>query len=305
VSQSPHLVVMAAGMGSRYGGLKQIDPIGPSGEIVLDYAVYDALRAGFSRVVFVVRAEIEALFREKVGRAIEPHLETRYAIQSLDDLPGDFEPPEGRTKPWGTAQAVLCARGQVNAPFGVINADDFYGPSAFRALHDHLVQAADAESIGDYCMIGYRLRNTLSEHGHVSRGVCRIRSDGLLETVVERTHIERSGNRIRYAEADDRWGELADDAVVSMNIWGFTPGFFSRLDEAFRGFLADHAADPAAECYLPAVVDALISRERARVRVLPTEEQWFGVTYKEDRETAREAIRRRIAQGTYPEKLWG
>jgi choline kinase len=304
---------MAAGIGSRYGGLKQVDPVGPSGEMIIDYSVYDALRAGFRRVVFVVRRAIEKDFREAIGRNVEPHIETAYAFQELDTLPAGFAVPPERKKPWGTAHAVLCARDAVPGGFAAINADDFYGPTSFAAVAGHLTGTADRGSadggpgdsdIPEYSMAGYRLRNTLSEHGHVSRGVCEVTADGLLERVVEREAITLFPDGMKYEDREGGWTPLPESSTVSMNIWGFGAGFFEHLDAAFREFLRRDIDTPGAECYLPSVVNNLIAEGRARVRVLPTDERWFGITYREDMPAAREAIRERIDRGTYPEKLW-
>lgn len=311
------LVVMAAGMGSRYGGLKQVEPVGPSGEIILDYSVYDALRAGFERVVFVVRREIENDFRDAVGRRIEARVDTAYAHQELNALPDGFELPADRVKPWGTGHAVLCAGDEVPGAFAAINADDFYGAGAFAAVGAHLAStrpgtgvtdAADggpAGGVAEYCMAGYYLHNTLSEHGHVSRGVCSVSEEGFLEGIVERETIERRGDAISYRDADGSWVAMAEDSVVSMNIWGFDAGFFARLEEGFRAFLENNIDRTGAECYLPAVVDDLIAAGRARVRVLPTDERWFGITYREDAPAAAAAVLARVEAGVYPEKLWG
>ena len=289
-------------MGSRYGGLKQIDPVGPEGENVLDYSVFDALRAGFGKVVFVIRRDIEALFREKVGRAIERHVDAAYVHQELDALPQGFAPPPGRTKPWGTAHAALCARGAVDAPFAVINADDFYGAEAFRAVGDHLRAAAGEQ--GTYCMVGYRLDRTLSEHGHVSRGICTVTGDGLLRGIVERTQIQRFDDGIKCAADDGRWESLAPDTIVSMNIWGFTPEFFGHLDAAFRAFLGRRGRELKAEAYLPDAVNGLTGAGRARVKVLRTDSRWFGVTYQEDRLAAQRAVLELVAAGRYPARIW-
>ena len=317
----PSLVVMAAGIGSRYGGLKQVDPVGPSGEIILDYSVYDAIRAGFGRVVFVIRREIESDFRDTIGRNVEPHIETAYAFQELSALPQGFTVPPERKKPWGTAHAVLCTRDEVPGAFAAINADDFYGAGAFAAIGEHLAHAdaegegrgggagdadgGDSGSVAEYSMAGYLLRNTLSEHGHVSRGVCEVTADGLLAGIVERETITLFPDGVKYEGPDGGWTPIPADSTVSMNIWGFGAGFFEHLDAGFRGFLARDVDTPGAECYLPAVVNDLIDEGRARVRVLPTDERWFGITYREDMPTARSAIRQRIDGGVYPEQLWG
>ncbi|MCK4303377.1 MAG: nucleotidyltransferase [Candidatus Eisenbacteria sp.] len=296
---------MAAGLGSRYGGLKQMDPIGPSGEIIFDYTVYDALRAGFTKVVFILRREIEEAFREKVGRSVEKRIDTAYVLQSLNDLPAGFQRPPDRTKPWGTAHAVFCARSCVDVPFAAVNADDFYGAGAFRILRDHLVKASDHRGVGDYCMVGYALTNTLSAHGHVARGVCSITGEGFLSAVVERSRIQKFPTRIKYAEAGGKWTSIPASSVVSMNIWGFTPSFFAHLEEGFQAFLEENIADVKGEFYLPTIVNTLIQKKQANVKVLTTDEHWFGVTYKEDKLAAKQAILERVRLGLYPEQLWG
>lgn len=299
------LLVMAAGIGSRYGGLKQIDPVGPSGEIVVDYSVYDALRAGFDRVVFVIRREIEDAFRERIGRTVESRVETAYVLQELDRLPAGFSLPAGRTKPWGTGHAILCARDSVATPFAAINADDFYGPSAFAALAGHLRRAADSGGIYDYAMVGYILENTLSEHGHVARGVCQAGADGCLFDIRERERVRRFPDGVRFAGEGGDWIGIPAGSVVSMNVWGFTPSLFGELESRFPVFLREKAADILkAEFLIPEVVGSLVREGKARVRVLPTAEKWFGVTYPEDRPRVQAAIREIIARGVYPENLW-
>jgi hypothetical protein len=290
---------MAAGIGSRYGGLKQVDPVGPSGEMIIDYSVFDAIRSGFGRVVFVIRRDIEADFREVVGRRLEDRIDTSYAFQELDALPSGYSVPSKRTKPWGTAHAVLCARDAVPGSFAAINADDFYGAGAFGEVGAHL-----AGGSVDYCMAGYRLDHTLSEHGHVSRGVCEVSLGGFLEGIVERETIRSFRDGIKYEAAGGEWIPLPADAVVSMNIWGFRHDFLDHLEAAFHSFLGSRIDEPGAECYLPAVVNGLIKERRARVRVLPTDERWFGITYREDRPTVMEAIRGLVERGVYPERLW-
>ena len=301
----PQLVVMAAGIGSRYGGLKQVDPVGPSGEIVLDYAVYDAIRAGFAGVVFVIRRDIEEVFRDKVGRSIEQRIDTRYVFQEITALPSPFTVPEGRTKPWGTGHAVLSAAGAVAAPFAVINADDYYGRQSFQALADHLRAARDAGGVYDFSMVAFHLQNTVTEHGHVARGVCTATADGHLATIVERTRIETSGGRIRFTEdGGATWTELPGDTPVSMNMWGFTPGFMNELRQRFPAFLQKSAGNPKAEYFLPSVVNDLVQEGKARVRVLPTAEKWYGVTYQEDKPELKAFIQSQVNSGRYPEKLW-
>ena len=302
---NPALIVMAAGIGSRYGGLKQIDQVGPSGEKILDYSVYDARRAGFDRVVFVIRKEIEADFREHIGRTIEAQMDTAYVHQELDRLPPGFSVPEGRAKPWGTAHAVAVCREAVRTPFAVINADDFYGASSFRLLSDYLGAAEDRAGVHDFCLVGYVLANTLSEHGHVARGVCEATEDGFLRAIEERTRIQRFGDAVRYSEDDGRtWTDLPAESLVSMNMWGFTPGLFGELETGFTAFLEERGSDLKAEFFLPDIVGRLIDEGRARAKILPSGERWFGVTYQEDRPTVERAVRGLVARGVYPERLW-
>jgi hypothetical protein len=297
---------MAAGMGSRYGGLKQIDPVGPSGEIILDYSVYDALKAGFDRVVFVIKEEIEQVFREQVSKTIQKQCETTYVLQRLEDVPEDFEVPPDRKKPWGTAHAALTARHVIDGSFAVINADDFYGHSSYQVLGDYLRNAQDREGIYDYCMVGFVLRNTLTEHGHVARGVCRVDGDGFLVGIRELTRIEKSGDDARYTEDGETWSELPGESVVSMNMWGFTPSLFSELEKRFLPFLRENDNDILrAEYFLPEAVGGLVAEGKAMVRVLPTDEQWFGVTYRQDRLRVKRAIQDLVGRGIYPDNLWG
>ncbi len=298
------LIVMAAGIGSRYGGLKQIDPVGPNGEKIVDYSVYDARRAGFRKVVFVIRREMEEDFRTHIGRRIEEQIETAYVYQELAPLPEGFTVPEGRIKPWGTAHAVAACREAVRTPFAVINADDFYGPSAFRLLGDFLGKAEDSEGVQEYCLVGYLLGNTLSEHGHVSRGVCEVAPDGTLRTIRERVRIQRFGDAIRHTEDGEHWIDLPADSVVSMNMWGFTPSLFEELDTGFVEFLEARGTDLKAEYFLPERVGELVAAGRARVKVLRTGERWFGITYKEDKPFVEQAVRALIERGVYPPSLW-
>ena len=286
------LVVLAAGMGSRYGGLKQIDPVGPAGETVLDYAVFDALRAGFTRVVFVIRRDFEALFREKIGARYSGRLTVDYVFQALDVLPADFAVPAGREKPWGTGHAVWCARDALPGNFAVINADDFYGADSFGQLARFLQSARGPE----FAMVGYRLANTLSEHGGVSRGVTRTAPDGTLLSVVEEHGIAAAmvGPGKRYS----------GDEFVSLNCWGFTPTLFAGLDRQFPEFLRNRGADPKAEFYLPVVVSEMVARGEATVRLRPTESTWFGVTYREDKPRVQASIAALVHAGHYPESLW-
>ncbi len=290
------LLVLAAGMGSRYGGLKQIDPVGPSGETVLDYAVFDALRAGFGRVVFVIRREFEAVFRDQVGAKYAGRAEIDYVFQSIDALPDGFAVPAGREKPWGTGHAVWCARAAVRGGFAVINADDFYGADSFRQLAEFLSAAREASAPAEWAMVGFRLANTLSEHGAVSRGICAAAEDGRLRGITETTGILAS--EVGYGRA------FSGDEIVSMNCWGFTPALFAGLDAQWRAFLAGRGNDPKAEFYLPAAVSELIARKEAAVRVLPTESAWFGVTYREDKPRVVAAIAELVRRGRYPAKLF-
>lgn len=299
------LIIMAAGMGSRYGGLKQLDPIGPNGELLIEYAVYDALRAGFDKVVFVIKASMEEAFRARIGQTVEAHCETVYVHQRLDDLPEGFPAPPEREKPWGTGHATLSCRHAVNEPCAVLNADDFYGPSSYQMLADYLRQAKDSEDQYDYCMVGYKLGNTLSEHGYVSRGICRVDDQGYLIDVRERIHIERIDDTIQHTEDGDHWVVIPENTIVSMNMWGFTPSIFDELAQRFEAFLRTHQETLSrAEFFLPNVVGDLIKEGQAHVKVLETDEHWFGVTYHEDRAWVKASIRARIEQGIYPDKLW-
>jgi hypothetical protein len=297
-AMSPTLLVLAAGMGSRYGGLKQIDPVGPSGETVLDYAVFDARRAGFGRVVFVIRKDFEELFREKIGARYAGKIAVDYVFQSIDALPAGSVVPAGREKPWGTGHAVWCARDAVKENFAVINADDFYGADSFAQLATFL-QGEDGLALKRpaFAMVGFRLANTLSEHGAVSRGVCVADAAGALRSITERTGILASEVGAGVGK------KFTGDELVSMNCWGFTPALFTALDGQLREFLAARGGDAKAEFYLPAAVSDQITREQAAVRVLPTASAWFGVTYREDKPRVTAAIKELVGRGLYPEKL--
>jgi UTP-glucose-1-phosphate uridylyltransferase len=289
----PTLLVMAAGMGSRYGGLKQIDAVGPRGEAIIDYSIHDALRAGFGRLVFVIRRDIEAPFREAIGGKFEKRIAVDYVFQELDKVPAGFTIPHGRTKPWGTTHAILMAEDVVREPFAAINADDFYGRESFQVMADFL-----RAGTSDYSMVGYTLRNTLSEHGSVSRGVCECDAAGFLRAIVELTKIEK---RARGAQAEDR--VLSGDELVSMNFWGFTPAVFPQLREHFNAFLRRSGQELKSECYIPIPVNELVTSGAARVKVLRTSASWFGITYKEDKPQVVASIRQLIANGDYPEML--
>ena len=302
----PVLVIMAAGMGSRYGGLKQLDPVGEHDQVILDYSIYDARRAGFETVVFVIKREIEEEFKARVGRRVERHMDVKYVFQSMDDLPQGYAVPEGRTKPWGTAQAALAARHVVDGPFAIINADDYYGPAAYREICDYLCAHGDGERYA-YAMVGYRVRNTVTEHGSVARGVCEVDSGGVLVDIHERTVIEKDGNDARYTEDGGKsWTALAGDTLVSMNMWGFTRSFLDEAQARFPAFLDKALAEAPlkAEYFLPTVVDQLIREGRAEVRVLPSEDKWYGVTYREDKPSVTAAIAAMTQAGLYPEELW-
>ncbi len=300
----PALLVLAAGMGSRYGSLKQMDGVGPANEAIIDYSVYDAVRAGFGRVVFVIRRSFAAEFEEVFNAArFGGRIEVEYVYQELDSLPEGFAVPEGRVKPWGTNHAVMMAAERIDVPFAVVNADDFYGAEAFRTMADCL-RTLDG-SRNKYCMVAYDLEKTLSENGTVSRGICTVDAAGNLAGMVERTRIERAADgRIVYRDGgvDE---ELAPATPVSMNLFGFTPDYFSYSAEYFRAFLSEHAADLGAECYIPSMVNRLIDRGTVEVRVLRSDAQWYGVTYKEDKPALVAALRRMIGEGRYPERLWG
>ncbi len=301
----PTLVVMAAGIGSRYGGLKQVDPIGPHGELIIDYSIYDALQVGFGQVVFVVKKDIEEAFRERVGRPLEKRCDTRYVFQELEDLPPGYKVPPNRQKPWGTAHATFSARKAVQTPFAVINADDFYGRSSFQILRGYLERAQDRDGVYDYCMVGFVLENTLTEHGYVARGVCTVDPAGYLAEIRERTRIEKLGHVAKYTEDGANWVEIPKGTSVSMNLWGFTPSIFSELEIRFSPFLQANSGNlEKAEYFLPDVVGALLKEGKARVQVLPTKERWFGVTYQQDKLTVKQAIADLIRQGVYPENLW-
>lgn len=300
--KKPALVILAAGLGSRYGGLKQLEAIGPGGQTIIDYSVYDAIQAGYGRVVFVIKKEMEEAFHERLLSRFEHRVETACAFQDLSDLPPGFTLPEGREKPWGTTHAVLAAEGLVDEPFSVINADDFYGFDAYRQLAAFL-NASPPDGGNRYAMVGYQLANTLSEHGTVSRGVCETDETGSLVTVVEHTKISRENGTI-ISHAAQPPAELKDNALVSMNFWGFTPDLFPLLRDEFIAFLQQNSGEMTTECYLPVVVNHLIRQNRVSVKVLDTTAEWFGITYNQDRDAARENMLLKIRSGVYPRDLW-
>lgn len=296
------LVVMAAGMGSRYGGLKQMDSFGPGGESILEYSIYDACLAGFEEVVFVIKKEIEEIFKDKIGKKIEKKMQVKYVFQDINDVPAGFKVPENRVKPWGTGHAVYTARGVVENPFCVINADDFYGREAFQLIHDYLCKQDQSYR---YCMVGYILKNTLTEFGHVARGACSMDESGDLKEIVERTKIKVFYDGPKYFQEDtSEWVDIDPETIVSMNIWGFSPEFFQALGEKFSIFLSDPNINLSTkEFYLPFAVDEMLQSGIARVKVLKTHELWHGVTYSEDKPRVREAIAKMVREGRYPEKL--
>lgn len=298
----PTLVVMAAGMGSRFGSLKQITPVDEQGHAIIDYSLYDARRAGFERVAFVIKRGIERQFHDNVGRRAEEHFEVSYVYQELDRLPDGFSVPVGREKPWGTGHAVACCRGTVDGPFAVINADDFYGAEAYRAVYGFL---NGARGPGEHAMVGYRLRNTLTEHGYVSRGVCRIGETGLLAGVTELTHIEKRGADAAWTGDGKHYEPLSGDSIVSMNLWGFSADMLDRLWEFFPDFLRKGLEENPLKCeyFLPGVVNTLLNTGRCTVRVLECAARWHGITYREDLENIRSAVARLREDGIYPENF--
>ena len=304
--KKPVLVIMAAGMGSRYGGLKQLDPVGNHGQVILDYSMYDARRAGFETVVFVIKESIEEEFKARVGQRVARHMEVKYAFQRMDDLPGGYAVPEGREKPWGTAQAALAARHVVDGPFAVINADDYYGPEAYQKIYDYLCANPDGD-VYEYAMVGYLLKNTVTEHGSVARGVCAVDGEGVLRDIVERTRIEKDGEDARFTEdGGESWTALPGDTMVSMNLWGFNRSFLDEAEARFPAFL-DRAMveNPLkGEYFLPSVVEQLIGEGKARVRVLLSRDKWYGVTYREDKPAVTAAIAAMTEAGQYPDELW-
>ena len=306
MSKKPVLVVMAAGMGSRYGGLKQIDPVGSQGEAILDYSLFDAHLAGFETAVIIIKQAIREEFMQTVGQRLEKcPMEIRYAYQELDQLPAGYTAPAERTKPWGTSHAVLCAKNEIgNAPFAVVNADDYYGRSAFQVIYDYLLQAADGQQ-HDYCMVGYELGKTVTEHGSVARGVC-VAENGQLTAITERTRIEKRENGIAFTEDGENWVVLPPDTPVSMNLWGFTPSVLEEIDQRMQAFLDRVLSEnpTKGEFYLPMLVSDLLQEEKATVRVLHSPDQWFGVTYAADRPMVMAAIAEMTNAGKYPDGLW-
>lgn len=303
----PVLIVLAAGMGSRYGGLKQMDPVGGYGQSIIDYSIYDARRAGFETVIFIIKKEIEADFKELVGDRIARGIQVQYAYQSLDDLPAGYCVPEGRKKPWGTTHAVLAARDLVKGPFAVINADDYYGPEAFHLIYRYLSENEDSAGERRYAMAGYLLGNTVTEHGSVARGVCQVSADGVLADVVERTQIEKDGKDARFTlDGGKTWTPLPGETLVSMNFWGFQYSFMEEAQARFPYFLDQILTNnpEKGEVYLPLVVSQMIHEGHTQVKVLPSHDKWYGVTYREDKPSVVKALAEKTARGEYPENLW-
>jgi UTP-glucose-1-phosphate uridylyltransferase len=297
-----NLLVLAAGIGSRYGGLKQLDGVGPSGEAIIDYSIYDAIRAGFSRVVFIIRKDIEADFRLFFLTKLEPFVEVDYVFQEMDMIPAGFTVPEGRTKPWGTGHAILVAEKKIDTPFVVINGDDYYGPESYRLMAAHLRNESSVDPLC-WAMIGYDLERTLSAHGTVARGICETEND-FLTSIREITNIGWNKGKIGYRDEKDRIVELPGDTPVSMNIWGFTPAIFGHLSNAFNHFLKHASRDPKSEFYIPSVINELVSKQLAHVRVLRGAGEWFGVTYREDRDSVIHRLAHLVREGAYPVRLW-
>lgn len=303
----PVLVVMAAGMGSRYGGLKQLDPVGNHGQLIIDYSIYDARRAGFETVVFVIKRELEDAFKAAIGDRLSKVIDVRYAYQELSDLPEGYSVPEGRVKPWGTCHAILAARDVVDGPFAVVNADDYYGPEGFREIYDYLAANPDRPGCYEFAMVGYRLGNTVTENGSVARGICEEDEHSFLLRVTERTRIEAEGADARFTEdGGETWTHLSGDTVVSMNLWGFTRSFMDEARARFPAFLDKTLAENPlkGEYFLPSVVTQLLDEHKTRVKVLRSADKWYGVTYREDRPVVLKAIADMTASGLYPDNLW-
>ena len=303
--KEPVLIVMAAGMGSRYGGLKQMDPVGSAGELIIDFSLYDAVMAGFKKVIFIIKKEMEEDFRALIDDRAGRFIEVEYAFQSINDLPPGYSVPGGRVKPWGTSHAVLSCKDMVDGPFAVINADDYYGAGAFHSMYEFLERAEDGAKY-DYCMVGYLLENTLTEHGHVARGVCENTEDGYLLGIAERTKIMWRNGEIQYTENEEDWVSVPKGTTVSMNFWGFTPSMMKEIESRFPAFLDKALVEnpEKGEFLLPRTVDDLLKEGKATIKILPSTDKWFGVTYKEDRESVVNALQSMKDKGLYPEKLW-
>ncbi len=296
----PTLLVLAAGIGRRYGGLKQIDRVGPSGETIMDYSIYDAIRAGVDKIVFVIREEIQLEFEEVIGSRLRGRVEIDYAFQELDMIPEGFTCPDNRKKPWGTGHAILVARDKIREPFIVVNADDFYGARSFQVIVDHLMHSEENE----YAMVGFILHKTLSDFGQVARGICKTDKNNFLRAIMEVTNIEKRRDRIVYVDASGREIDLSGEEVVSMNIWGFHPGIFDYLEQSFSAFLQQQSTNPKSEYYIPTLIFELLNQKKSTVKVLESNESWFGVTYREDKAEVIKKIRLLVDRGIYPESLY-
>ena len=303
--KNPQLVILAAGMGSRYGGLKQIDKVDNAGHIIIDFSIYDAIKAGFKDIVFIIKKEIEADFREVMDAHLAgKDVNVKYVFQEIDKLPDGFSVPDGRKKPWGTAHALMCCDGTVDAPFAVVNADDYYGAHAFEKIYDFLVNSSDEPDKYHFAMVGYRIKNTVTEQGTVSRGVCQSNEDGMLTEIIERTKIGTDNGRIYYVDGDKEY-DLDGDTLVSMNLWGFTPAFIKESKERFAKFLTENLEKNPEKCefFIPLVVADLINEGKADVKVIDNVDKWYGVTYKEDKESVVNAFKMLTEQGVYPENF--
>jgi UTP-glucose-1-phosphate uridylyltransferase len=299
----PTLLVLAAGMGSRYGSLKQIDPVGPSGETIIDYSIYDAARAGFGKVVFIIRKSFEQDFKDIFISKLQPHIPVEYVFQEIENIPAGIGISPERTKPWGTAHAILMAKDVINEPFAVINGDDFYGAAAFQTMADYLVSLTPDQQ-NQYSLVGYQVGNTMSENGTVSRGVCLADENQFLVSVTERTNIQYTDGGIAYTDGDGAFVFLKPETLVSMNFWGFTPEYFRQTESMFIDFLKANTDSLKAEFYIPSAVDSLVSKGKAKVKVLQSDAKWFGVTYKEDKPLVIEKLAQLIKSGVYPSQLW-
>jgi len=300
----PTLLVLAAGMGSRYGGLKQMDPMGPNGETVLDYSVYDAIKAGFDRVIFIIRKDFEDAFKNEIGAKFADKIKVQYVFQDLNDLPEGYSLPEGRVKPWGTTHAILAAREVINSHFAVINADDFYGADSFKQISSYFSKTAEATDKEHYCMVGYKLSNTLSDHGDVNRGICKD-TDGFLNAVEEHTEIQIDADGV--CRGNNLLGErveLSKSAIASMNFWGFSVSIMDHLQSHFVNFLKQRGTEMKSECYIPTVVDELLAADKADCNILETSSSWFGVTYPQDKDACVASIQKLVENGEYPANLW-
>ncbi len=298
----PTLLILAAGLGSRYGGVKQMDKVGPSGESIIDYSIYDAIRAGFGKVVFVINKAIEADFKEVFEPKLKGQIQTEYVIQSIDNIPSGYSVPEGRLKPWGTAHAILVAKDIINEPFAVINADDYYGVDSYKTVFEFFKNRES--EIPEYSMVGFQLENTITDFGTVSRGICKTDNENYLTDVLECTNIQRVNGIIGYHDNDSNWIELDGKTTVSMNVWAFKPDIFKFIEEGFKKFLSENVKNIKAEYYIPTIITDLIQTNRAKIKVLESTDQWFGVTYQQDRPFVVESIAKLVKSKVYPEKLW-